>query len=74
MTPRPTLEAVGILTMSACTLTFAALWWTAFLSGGAVQLTIVQYGERYPELALWFILTPVMLFSLYSYLNQLPDR
>lgn len=74
MISRTTLEAVGILGMSACTLTLAALWWAAFLSGGVVELTIVQYGEHYPEMVLWFLLTPVMLFSVYSYLQHLPDR
>lgn len=67
------LEFFGILAMGVSTLVFAALWWAAFLTGDPVLVSISKYGERYPEVVLWFIVAPLMLFGMYSYLQRLPS-
>lgn len=74
MNRRDVLEFVGILTMAACTLVFAALWWAAFLGGGTIHVTLVEYSERYPEAAIWFVAAPLMVFGLTSYLRRLSHR
>lgn len=70
MTARDALEFFGLLAMGACTVMFAALWWTSFLTNDAIRMTISSYGERYPEVALWFLITPLMLYGLGSYLSR----
>lgn len=73
MTRRQVVELLGVLGMAACTLVFAAVWWTAFITGRPVLVTIDEYSEAYPEAVLWFLLGPVMLFALYAYLSRFPD-
>lgn len=68
---RDAIEFIGILCLAACTIYFAALWWTAFLTDDVVRVTIAEYGERYPEALLWFLITPVMLFAIYTALARL---
>lgn len=72
MKTRDALEFFGILAMSVSTLVFAALWWTAFLTDDPVLMTISEFGERYLEAALWFVVAPLMLFGMFSYLQRLP--
>lgn len=73
MNSRDALEFLGILSMGTCTLVFAALWWTAFLTGHEIYMTIARYGERYPEAALWFLIGPLMLYAIHSYLHRVPS-
>lgn len=72
MTRRRIIELVGILGMASCTLLFAAVWWVAFLTGHPVLVTIDTFGETSLEIVLWFLLGPVMLFSIYAYLARFP--
>lgn len=51
--------------MASCRLLFAAVWWVALLTGRPVLVTIDAYGEASVEIALWFLLGPVMLFGFY---------
>lgn len=73
MSRQHVLEFFGVLFMGTCTLVFAALWWTAFVTGHSVRMTITQYDEAYLEAGIWFLIMPVMLFSLYSYLRRFPN-
>lgn len=72
MRTRRLLEVLGILCMVACTIVFASIWWTAFLTCDVIRLSISQYGECALEAALWFVTAPLMLFALYSYLERVP--
>lgn len=71
MTSRNALEFFGVLAMGACTVMFAALWWTSFLTNDAIRMTISAYGERYPEVALWFLISPLMLYGIGSYVERI---
>lgn len=72
MTVRTAVEFLGIIAMAATTLFFAALWWAAFFTDAGVHMTVSTYGEAYLEAGLWFLLAPLMLFGLFSYLKRIP--
>jgi len=71
MNHRDAIEFVGIILLATCSLVFAALWWTAYLTQNAIQMTINQYGEATLEAGIWFVVTPIMLFGVSSYLARL---
>ena len=73
MKHRDAVEFVGILLLATCSLVFAALWWSAYISQNVVNMTIDQYGEATAEAVVWFLITPVMLYAISSYLRRLAD-
>lgn len=73
MNHRDAVEFVGILLLATCSLVFAALWWSAYITQNAVYMTIDQYGEATIEALVWFVAAPVMLYAVSSYLRRLAE-
>jgi len=47
-----------------------ATWGMAYHQGGAVLVTINEYGEMYPELAMFTLLIPVMLYGAWETMGR----
>lgn len=44
----------------------AIIWWVAYLFGNAsVLITINEYGEMIPELFMWIIIFPIVVYGFY---------
>lgn len=41
------------------------IWFCAWLCGGSVMVYINKFGEACPELLLWFITIPVVIYGFY---------
>jgi len=55
----------SFLFMSAC-------WWMAYFGGTAsILITINDYGEMIPELFMWIILYPVVIYGFISILKEM---
>lgn len=51
------------------------VWWRAFFYGietgnYVAMIDINRYGEAYPEMVFWIIITPIIIYG--SYLNLIP--
>jgi hypothetical protein len=53
------------------TVTFAGIWFIAFLAGGQATVSINYYNEAYFELFLWAISVPCILVWLIAEYNNL---
>lgn len=52
-------EALGLALITA------TIWTAAHANGGTITLDITQFGERWVELAVWVLLTPILVLGLH---------
>lgn len=45
------------------------IWLGAFAHGGRITVRINDYGEMWPELAMWIVVLPVLAVGLHYYLE-----
>ena len=43
---------------------FLGIWTAAFLNGGTIQVDVNHLGEGVPELVIWIIVFPVMIWNM----------
>jgi len=67
ITPYTTLALAFTTT---CTILLAWVWWTAYTHGGRVTITVNEYGEQYPELAMWVVVLGVVGVGVYKYFKR----
>jgi len=54
------VEVVALSTLLGCTIVLGAIWFAAAATGNSLTVTVNQYGERTPELAMWTLLVPII--------------
>lgn len=58
------IKLFAILFTAGHTLLLAMAWFLAYFNNDTTIIYINNYGEKYPELALWIVATPIVLIGL----------
>ena len=67
---RATVKLYTVIVAIVFTTIVFQVWALAFYNGDSVVVFIDLYGEKYPELLLWIVAFPFLVYGLVSLLRQ----
>lgn len=67
------VKVYACLFNAGMTILICYTWFGAFFNGDQITVTINDIGEKYPELALWILTAPILLYGTYLIMRKIWD-